>query len=104
MNTLKLKRLIRQLIKEQYDLSRSEKSVTHWLENNLPTIESKKIYFNKQQLLNFLESMKNQGVNVSQQYLDKMKVNILRQNSPNKVLQYLYDVYLKGSNLGMDKL
>lgn len=104
MNTLKLKRLIRQLIKEQYDLSRSEKSVTHWLENNLSTIESKKIYFNKQQLLNFLESMKNQGVNVSQQYLDKMKVNILRQNSPNKVLQYLYDVYLKGSNLGMDKL
>jgi len=83
-----------------YDLSKSNTSVTHWLEDHLKEIENKKIYQDKEKLIEVIKSMKNDGIHVSEQYIDKLIMTIKKINQPQKILQFLYDVYLKGSSLG----
>lgn len=86
-----------------YDLSKSNTSVTHWLEDHLKEIENKKIYQDKEKLIEVIKSMKSDGVHVSPEYLDKVINTIKKINQPQKILQFLYDIYLAGSALSAPK-
>jgi DNA polymerase I-like protein with 3'-5' exonuclease and polymerase domains len=78
------------------DLSVIENTVTNWLSKNFNLI--KEIYTDKLKLIALLERMPEQGVSVSKQKLNEM-IQIIKTNSSQHNLQYLYDVYLKGSAL-----
>lgn len=106
-NINKLRKVIKKQINEQIlkrpkpDLSKIEKSFTHWLESHLKEIDQKKLQNNPEELIQYLSDARNQGVHVSQTYLEKLADGIKRIKSPSQILKYLYNVYLKGSSLGL---
>lgn len=105
----KLKKVIKSEINEQFkrvrpDLSKIENSFTEWLQKNLKNIEHQQLQNNPNELIDFLNNARNDGVHVSPTYLDKIAKNIRNLKYPRKILQYLYNVYLKGSALGLDEV
>lgn len=104
----KLKKVIKKEVNEQFkrtrpDLSKVENSFTEWLQKNLKNIEHQQLQNNPNELIDFLNNAREQGVHVSPTYLDKIAKEIKNLKYPRRILQYLYNIYLKGSALGLSE-
>lgn len=101
---IKLKKVISEQIKKinRPDLSTKEKSFTQWLEKHFQEINSKKIYYNPEQLIDYISKAKSEDhIYISNDYLEKVFKTIRNLRLPKKILSYLYNIYLSGSNLGL---
>lgn len=107
-----LKSLIKQYLtqakQENVDFSKFEKRFAAWLKNDKGIKVLQKIIQDnppqeaKKKLVDTVEKViKDQGLVVSSNYLAKFKNTIERLNSETKLMQYIYDVYLKGIGLGV---
>ena len=82
------------------DLSKVEGSFAHWLEHHFKEINDKKLYAKKNDLIQYIKDAREKdSIKVSDKYLEKFfeKINMIKR--PEKVLEFLYNAYLKGSNL-----
>lgn len=80
------------------DLSKKEKSFSYWLVKVLKTLDKKSI----DEIKDMITKSKDEGVNVSQQYLDNV-IKAIEEFNGNKsrVLRYLANIILKGADLGV---
>lgn len=80
------------------DLSKKEKSFSYWLVKVLKTLDKKSI----DEIKDMITKSKDEGVNVSQQYLDNV-IKAIEEFNGNKsrVLRYLANIMLKGADLGV---
>jgi hypothetical protein len=84
------------------DLSKIENTATSWIQRNIQSIN--KNYRNKSLLLETLKPLQSVPHTSDQWYNNFInKVQYLHSIHPNKSLQYIYDCYLKGSNLSLSK-
>lgn len=83
---------------ESVDLSTKPKSFTHYLMKIIPTLGKK----TPNEIIDLIEGARDVGVNVSEDYLSKVikRLEELRGNK-TKLLKYLADIFLKGSELGV---
>lgn len=80
------------------DLSKKEKSFSHWLAKVLQTLDKKSI----EDIKDMISKSKEDGVNISQQYLDNV-LNTIDEfgGSKARVLRYLGNIMLRGADLGV---
>jgi len=86
------------------DLSKIEGSFSYWLERHLPEIEKKHLYSNekKASLIDLIKTDKEKGdIKMSDKYMNSFFEKLNKMNNPTKILQFLYNAYLEGSNLGL---
>jgi hypothetical protein len=84
------------------DLSQFEETATYWLQSNIQFIN--KNYKNKSLLLETLRQMQGR-YGISDNWYNNFinRVQFLYNIHPNKALEYIYNCYLKGSNLSLSK-
>lgn len=80
------------------DLSKKEKTVTNFLGNNFEKINS--LIKNRSALLEFFSLLKEE-VHISDEYYNNMINRVKNAKSDLEIQKYLYNIFLKGSNLGV---
>lgn len=83
---------------ESVDLGTKPKSFTSYLMKLIPTLGKK----TPDEIIDLIKGAKDVGIHVSDDYLDKI-VNRLEElkGSKTKLLKYIADIFLKGSELGV---
>ena len=102
--SLTLKRAVNRANKtlRENDLSKIPNTAANWLEQHFQDIS--KIYKNKEKTLQYLQQMQS-GQGISSNWLDNFinTVKNLYSKGPSAPLQYMYNCYLRGSNLGINE-
>lgn len=80
------------------DLSNKSKSFSNYLMKNLPSLDKK----TPEEIIQLLKNSKQNGVNISDNYLEKVITTAegLKHNK-KMLLKYVADIVLKGADLGV---